>query len=53
MTDLGDEKDFDDFEDDGPDDNEAVVEYGHELLEAVAVFGVQHELPFDGISGGA
>lgn len=52
MTTEGDDKDFDDFEDEGPDDNDAIVAYGHELLEAVAAFGMKPELPFDGFEGG-
>lgn len=31
---------FDDFEDDGPDDNDAVVAFGEEIAAAVEAFGV-------------
>jgi hypothetical protein len=32
---------FDDFEDDGPDDSEALAEYARELTAAVEAFGLQ------------
>ena len=44
---------FDDFEDEGPDDAEAIDAYGKELIEAVTAFGGTVELPFDGMEGGA
>jgi hypothetical protein len=40
-TDVSDTTTFDDFEDDGPDDCQALEDYAEELLEAVEAFGVE------------
>lgn len=38
---------FDDYEDDGPDDNEAIEAYAAELTAAVEAFGVPVAEPGD------